>query len=239
MKTVFKYFSYSDIKRGLKLPKQVDDDLAEFLGILGGDGHVLRYKHSIRGTEHVIGVSGNSKKDYEYFQSVVLQLLKKLFNINTNIKKHKGQNTIEVQFRSKGLLYYLEALGLHIGRKESWEIPKIIMTDSKLAKAYIRGIFDTDGCISLKTYNHGYPVIKIKQKSRKAIAQLAKLLKDLGFYFYAEYDVVTKDKRGFTSTGSSIYISGWKNLRRWSESIGSNNPRNLEKMNLALSMGRG
>jgi intein/homing endonuclease len=239
MKTVFKYFSRKDVKRGLKLPKAVDENLAEFLGILGGDGHVLRYVHHSGSIEHVIGVSGNSQKDRKYFENFLCPLIIKLFNIKTKIEKHKGQNTIGIQFRSKGLLYYLEQLGVHVGKKDNWSVPNIIMQKDNLSRAYLRGIFDTDGCISLKTYNHSYPVIKIKQKSRKAIEQLAELLKDLGFYFYVEYDVVTKDKRGFTSTGSSIYISGWKNLRKWMELIGSNNQRNLSKINLALSMGAG
>jgi len=239
MKEVFK-FSYVDIKRGLKLPKHIDENLAEFLGILGGDGFVLRYNHhSGKGKEHIIGISGNSEKDNDYFKKFLLPLLRTLFNVITDIKKHKGQNTIYIQFRSKGLLYYLESLGVHIGRKDNWKIPKIVLENDKLAKAYLRGIFDTDGCISLKTYNHGYPVIKIKQKSRMAVKQLAKLLKHFGFYFYAEYDIVTKDKRGFTTIGSSLYISGWKNLRKWMELIGSNNQRNLGKINLALNMGTG
>lgn len=239
MKTVFKYFSRQDIKRGIKLPKSVDEKLAEFLGILGGDGYVLRYKSKINSWEYIIGICGNSQKDREYFQNFLCPLLIKLFNVKTKIEKHKDQNTIAIQFRSKGLLHYLEQLGAHIGKKDNWSVPNIIMQRGNLSRAYLRGIFDTDGCISLKTYNHGYPVIKVKQKSRKVIEQLAKLLKDLGFYFYAEYDVVTKDKRGFTSVGSSIYISGWKNLRRWMDLIGSNNQRNLSKINLALNMGRG
>jgi len=239
MKTVFKYFSRKDIKRGIKLPKSIDRKLAEFLGVLAGDGYVLRYAHHSGSTEHMIGISGNSKKDKEYFQNILLPLLKNLFNISLKIGKHKNQNTIHIQFRSKGIVYYLESLGVNIGRKTNWSIPDIILKNSDLSRAYLRGIFDTDGCVSLKTYNHGYPVIKINQKSKQAIKQIERLLRELGFYFYVAYDVVTKDKRGFTSKGSSVYISGWKNLRRWVELIGSNNQRNLSKINLALNMGRG
>ncbi len=230
--------SYNDIKRKLTLPEKMSEELAEFMGIVAGDGHVNKYS-TTRRTEYVIGLSGNSIKDREYFEFYILPLVNRLFNIQAKIYKKKGQNTIATILRSKGLFEFLKSLGIHVGPKTNWLIPKIIIQNKQFHKAYLRGIFDTDGCVSLKTYNHGYPVIKIKQKSRNAIEQISQLLKNLGFYFYTEYDVITKDKRGFESIGSSIYISGWKNLRRWVELIGSSNLRNLKKINLALSMGRG
>lgn len=227
--------SYKDVKKNLKLPTKLSEDLSEFLGIVGGDGHMNKYVSSSR-TEYVVGLSGNSVKDVKYFESHIKSLIKKLFNICAKIYKKKGQNTLIIQLRSKGLFEYLKYLGVNVGPKTNWKLPKIIMEGKEIIqKAYLRGLFDTDGCIVLKKYNHGYPVIRISQKSKFAIKQITKLLKYFGFYFYVEYDIVRKDKRGFTSIGSCIDISGWKNLQRWAELIGSNNPRNMEKIQIALN----
>ena len=71
--------SNKDIRRGLVLPKFPSKELAEFIGIIIGDGY-LHHKQN----KYVMGIVGNPKTDLIYFNKIQ-QLILKLFNIPTNI----------------------------------------------------------------------------------------------------------------------------------------------------------
>ena len=56
--------SYNDIRRGLILPKEPSKELAEFIGILAGDGYV-----SFNTNRNVVSVSGDSNLDWNIYES--------------------------------------------------------------------------------------------------------------------------------------------------------------------------
>ena len=227
MKLTFKTeLSYSDKKKELKLPENMTEELAELLGVLSGDGCISYYPKK---NEYWVSITGNSLSDMKYFIHHLAPLLKRIFNIDSKILKVKNQHTIRIVIRSKGLFYFLKSIGMNIGPKNNIDIPKIVLAKRELIIAFIRGLFDTDGSLSLKGKRR-YPVISIKQKSRKIIEQLESILKSFGFPMYVEYDVVTHDARGFTSKGHRIYIYGRKNLEKWIMLIGFNNHKNLERV---------
>ena len=53
--------SYSDLKRGVKLPNKSSKELIEFFGILTGDGYTGKYRNN-----HVVEISGNKIKDKKF-----------------------------------------------------------------------------------------------------------------------------------------------------------------------------
>ncbi|MCK5022996.1 MAG: hypothetical protein KAS04_02380 [Candidatus Aenigmarchaeota archaeon] len=229
--------SIFDRKRELIFPKKMTDDLAEFMGIMTGDGHISYHKYGRR-TNYTITVTGNSETDLKYFEQRILPLFKKLFNLDLKISKRKNEKTISVQTRSVGIYNFLLNMGLKSAPKDRIEIPRNVLNNGMIIH-FIRGLFDTDGGLCLKKrYRdyHYYPVISLKQKSKIIITQVERILKDLGFSFYSEYDVVTNDKRGFTSKGSRIYLYGMKNLEKWLDIIGFNNPKYTDKASHCLKL---
>ena len=96
--------SSKDIKRGLVLPNYFSKDLAEFIGILAGDGFINHYKDK---NLYIMDIAGDKKLDKEYLEVYVKNLIKRLFNIECKIYYKKNQNSVEVRVLSKGLYNYL------------------------------------------------------------------------------------------------------------------------------------
>ena len=115
--------------------------------------------------DYYISITGNSITDKEYYDRFLIPLIKKLFDISPKYYKKKGQNTIELMLRYRELFNFLIDTGFNVGPKDKIDILPPIEKNNDLAKAFLRGLFDTDGSISWK--KEKYPVISIKQKSRK------------------------------------------------------------------------
>lgn len=154
-----------------------------------------------------------------------------------NIKHYDSGTTFGFFIFSKTLVNYLtKVIGLPLGKKyNSLSIPKIF-SNKELIINFIRGLFDTDGCICFKRrYSEipYYPVISISSKSKNFIKDIAIILKDLGFKLVEIYDYEVKDirvKRGFT-TINRIELNGERNLKLWIEQIGFFSPKHIEKIN--------
>ena len=227
-------YSHSDVRRGVRLPREMTPELAELLGILMGDGCIAAYKGN-GSSVFMISVSGNALHDHEYCR-YVSELFYTLFNIIPRAYKAKNQNTIVLAVRSKALFHFFKSIDMNIGPKKDLHIPHTIPEEKAFHIPFIRGLFDTDGSLALKKYNHDYPVISLKLNSRYIIEQVEYILRNLGFSMYVEYDTATYDARGFTSVGSRIYIYGRKNLRKWVDLIGFHNRRHTKK--IERGMGR-
>lgn len=203
-------YSKNDIKKGIKIPRELTPKLAEEIGIHCGDGTLpnKKYYFSVRG----------DIKEEEYYSKFILKLYKDLFNINSKLIKRGSVHGIE--FSSKVIyLFKNKVLNLPIGEKVNRiDVPSCIMNckDKKIIQPFIRGVFDTDGCISFRT-NRDYPFISILIKSKKFMYNLNTLLKKLGFIprFY---------------NNNNIIINGPIQLKKWYEEIGSSNPKHLNKI---------
>ncbi len=227
-------FSRVDIKRKLMLPRMMTKELSELIGVIIGDGHMEIY-NSNGITHSALKFAGHKSEDFDYYNEYVNSLFKKLFNLELDIKcynRPKGSYLV-ARVDSKGLLQFLsKVLKLPTGNKVS--ISKIPECISLLAEQldFIRGLADTDFCITFKkkykTY-HYYPVISVTQKSKFMIEDLENLFRGLGFSFYVQYNVLDNDKRGFKTITHRIYISGTKNLSKWMDIIGFSNSKHLTK----------
>ncbi len=113
--------------------------LAEFIGILAGDGHL-----GLRGE---IDISGDKDLDSHYFHEYLPALYKQLFNL---CPYHViQQNCIHCRSNSRILVRKLHArFEIPIGQKlHNLKIPCEIKQQASFLKAYLRGLFDTDGCV--------------------------------------------------------------------------------------------
>lgn len=142
---------------GFKLEKEILTPrktplLAEFIGIVLGDGSISDYQ---------VRVYFNAKTD-AFYASFVKDMVLRLFNIDSKIAL-RPKNTIELTISSRALVKLLLDLGLGKGSKIKQEIniPFWILNKIENARACLRGLMDTDGGV----YFHTHTTKGIKYKN--------------------------------------------------------------------------
>lgn len=113
-------------------------DLAEFCGIMLGDGHV--------GTGQ-LWVTVNAQTDLPYVP-YVQDLFEKLFSFRPRLRGYR-QGRVDLYLTSSSLVRALSAIGLHSSNKvrDQVGVPAWIFGSLKFRRRFIRGFFDTDGSI--------------------------------------------------------------------------------------------
>lgn len=227
--------SENDRKREIVLPSEVTEDLAYLCGILAGDGYLAPEEDKKH--KYNLICCGHPVDEKEFYIQIICPLFYKLFNINPKLKSC-SDGTIRIHFGSKAIHSLLtQVIGLPKGKKYlSLKIPDVFLSDKKFTISFIRGVFDTDGCISFKKRGRDYPyypVICLSQKSRKFVEEISEVLKSLGFRFSKPYHYKVKDerfKKGY-SIINRIELLGEYNLSLWMQTIGFFSPKHLSKIN--------
>jgi len=223
-----------DLTRKIRLPRRLNEELAEFIGIMLGDGH-LRFSRVIdkRGykiTKSDIIISGN-KKEKEY-HDYITKLFNLIFNLNLYYKQDTAPNAILLLAHSKGIVQYLNLIcEVPLNRKaEIIKIPWIIKNaDKSIKAAFLRGLADTDFTLTFKNRcgkGHNYPVIKGAFKSRQLIEDLERLYPTFGFKYCVVYNERGFDKRrNVYDVRNCIYLNGRKNFEKWLRDVRFSNPK--------------
>ena len=217
-----------DKKIGLRLPKRPSEKLAEFIGILAGDGYMGSIKP---GKDHSIMICGHIKDDKDYLEYINKKLVDPLFGIRMNSILREKINNRLLKIQSQGLLSFLIAIGYKkkhcIVRSPDW-----IWKKKSWVEHFIKGMFDTDGSISMKK-NHGrflfYPVIRIALKDDKLVRKIAKYLKEIGFTFWLGNESPLDKRTGKRYKRTVLQISGYPNVITWMNLIGTSNEKNRKK----------
>jgi transcriptional regulator with XRE-family HTH domain len=197
----------------IKIPKK-DKRLAEFVGIMLGDGGVAPYHIHIT----------LSNKEKRYIQHIT-KLIIKLFGLAPKIHKLKYAKAIDIVVQRKQLVDFCQEIGLVLGNKvkQQVDIPQWIKENKSFSKACIRGLIDTDGCFYTNSYysnrkRYSYFKIAFTSASLPLITSVAEIFRRFGFN--ARISKNKKDVR----IESSEYVS------RYINEIGSNNSKHLEKI---------
>ena len=217
--------SYNDIRKNLTLPIKPSKELAEFIGILIGDGYIGYYE---KYNNHILEISGHSELDLNYLNIYVRDLIKNLFNINSSYTSRKDQNASRVRVCSKGLVQYLEQINFVKGKKEQIRIPYWIISDRELMIHFLKGIVDTDCSVH---FRKKYPIINFTSKSKPLIATISDFIKKEGFIvgkFYKEERI--NKQRDNSSTVYRIFLNGHKNFNLWMNLINFRNEKHLKKI---------
>jgi len=223
-----------DRLRKLKLPTHITPELAYLCGVLAGDGSITyRKEHN----EYCINCVGNPKDEKIFYHQIIAPLFKKVFGITLRIKYHHKHTTYGFSLYSKSIyLYFTQKIGLPTGVKhDTLHVPPRFLQKKTLTRAYLRGVFDTDGCISFKKKYQTkpyYPVITLASKSAPFIKEINNLLHKEGLHGAIVLNYHKRDpraKRGYTQI-SSIDLNGTKNLFLWMNQIGFWSPKHLLKI---------
>lgn len=189
------------------------EDLAEFIGIMLGDGGISRTQISI--------TLGNST-DHEYVPYVI-QLIKKLFRVTGRISYPPNKDVVRIRVSGVNLTKNLKKLGLVEGDKikQNIDIPLWVQESEEYIKACIRGLIDTDGCVHRKVRREKggreYRSIGITfcSASKPLRISVIKLFAQLGFKA--------------AISGRTIYLCGKEQVKRYLKEIRFSNPKHSNR----------
>ena len=150
---------------------KLDTDLSEILGVLNGDGHLDPINYEIC-------VVGNSlEKDYCSHLKI---LFEKKFGMD--FKTLFPANCFKLRVYSKKLIGQLSAVyNLPLGNKMGkLKIPSQVKENLEFLRAYIRGLYDTDGCFHIRRKKD--PMVIITSADEKFLSEVKTALVSLGFH---------------------------------------------------------
>jgi intein-encoded DNA endonuclease-like protein len=128
----------------VKIPKQIDVDLAYILGAIRDGGIHFDEKNNAYKIHF-------AQKNKEYLEKEISRRLTRLFNIDAPISKRKD-GVHQLQFSSKPIyLLFAKVFGMK-EVQQYWSTPEVMKNAPKyLKKEYIRGFYDAEG-----SYDHLY-----------------------------------------------------------------------------------
>lgn len=219
-------YSKNDLNNHIHLPQKLTPDLAEFIGIIVGDGHL-----DSNGYHKQIVITGNIN-DFDYYNTHVKELAREVFGIEFTLYFQKSRNAVIIQKHSKGLFDFLHRIIGIPTRKDEIQIPLCILNDSNECKArFLRGLADADFCFTLKRKDKSYPVIHGTSKSERLIMQVQMILKEFDINCNTLKETSYYAKREKSYTRHRVYINGHKNVRKFMKIIGFSNQNVLIKFN--------
>ena len=216
-----------------------NEKTAELVGLSFGDGG-LTYR---TGTKRLrFQLRGSLRDDKEHYDTYVTQLfnqevMAKLFGEQkVGIVFNKNAGFYGISKESEKLKMLNEVLGIPIGVKRELFIPEWIKINKKFMNAFLRGFFDTDGCIFCqKNYSiknntlHTQIRITLASCSKNLISEIYEYLKSIRFKCL--FRTENKERYGWNNL-HTIVISGGIQVNRWMNEIGSNNPKHITKYQL-------
>ena len=139
-----------------KVPKEITPPLAEFVGIMLGDG-------CCQSKTYQITICGGTI-DGTYITEYIPNLIEKLFSKRVSFRKISREG-FDCIFASKKISEYLTKEMCFMSPKSNCSIPKQFFYDNELLKACVRGLFDTDGGLhkNITKNLHSY-TLQISQK---------------------------------------------------------------------------
>lgn len=197
----------------IKAIKQITNELAYLIGVMCGDGSICKDTYEL-----VIAVSYKDK-DYSTF---LVNLAKKIFD-----KKFSTFNCprcIKLYFKNKIIHTFLtKVVGLQKGIKKGFKIPHLLKRDYDLQKEFVKGFFDTDGSIYIRT-NRNYPRIALYQKTKEILKDIQRFLNFLNIKSNLRY------KKRRANNMYILYINRKEDIRKFCNMIKSNHPRKFRIM---------
>lgn len=191
-------------------------ELAEFMGVLIGDGFIGKY-----GNNRIIQITGHKIKDKEYYVNYLIPLIKRIFHIDP--KFYTRDTCIRLTIHSKVIFNTInKKFDFPIGKKHDISMHRSLIKTQECKIALIRGLFDTDGYVGLQRKK--YPVIEITTVSKPLAIQVKDILNELDFGAY-----ICKN-RSSPRIAFRVTLFGKEKLLKWQNLIGSSNPCKFKRI---------
>lgn len=198
---------------------EFSEELAEFVGILLGDGGI---------SEHQITITLNSVTDKEYL-GFVRKLVERLFEIPMGFYSHKKSLARRIVISRTALISYLiDTIGLEKGNKvrQQVDIPQWVKENRQYSIACVRGLIDTDGCAIIHQYfskgkKYRYVKVGFTSRSHPLLKSVGRTLSELGIGYR-----IMKD-------GFSIRIESQDSVKKYFEIVGTSNKKHEIRYKIA------
>jgi len=191
-----------EIKKPALSPK-----LAEFVGALNGDGHMNMITYEV-------SISMDKDLDNNY-SNYIIALYKELFDLKARKYTQEDNNKVKCFVYSKQLVRFLyQEFNVPTGKKKGYlQIPTKLKQNKNLLKAYIRGLFDTDG--TFHRHHKKDCMLGIISTDKKFIKELKVALESLNF--------ITSLKN------KNLYIYRKEHIDRFFKEINPSNKKHTDK----------
>ena len=210
-------YSKIDVERNLIFPEKLTPDLAEEIGMHLGDGFLSAKRNEYR-------LKGSYIDEREFYKDFIKPLYKRLFNLDVSLKDYAQCYGFEVCSRALWT-FKANVLKIPAGRKTGIRVPEIVkVKDQEILSAFLRGYFDTDGCLSFVSkygYPSYYPTISASSISEFLTKDVAEILSMLGLRPYVWFD----------GNWWSVQMFGYANFFRFFDLIGWNSKKYIDKIN--------
>lgn len=202
------------IPRSFDFPDTNSNMLAEFIGILLGDGCIQPEQ---------VSITLNSIADSHYIL-YVSALISKLFHYSPTTHSRFPTNATVILISGKDFTAKLISRGMKVGNKitQQVDVPDWIKQSPELSRWCLRGMIDTDGGI----FTHSYMI-----KGKKYVYQklnFSNLSQPLRRFAYN-----TLKSSGLTPKyrdNNQVWLYSQKEVKKYLEAIGSSNYRLLKKI---------
>lgn len=193
-------------------PQEYSSELAEFIGILLGDGHIGREQWSI---------ALNASKDQDYAM-YVKNLITSLFHFTPAMSTRNDYHVIVLGGSGIRSIQYFVNLGLKIGNKVKQQVgvPVWIRHSTPFRVACLRGLVDTDGGI----FKHKYKV-NGKQYVYTKLCFSNRSLPLLHFVYRALQSIGLTPKLIDEVENKKVWLYNQTEVLRYLDLIGTHNPR--------------
>lgn len=154
-------------------PLKRNEDLAELIGVVLGDGHICRFvrTESLR----IVGNANNPN-----FAKYYAHIIEKVFDKKPYVVKRKTSEAFDITIYEK---YISKRLNIPTGsrRDKKFLVPRWILSNKNYIIQYLRGLYEAEGSISFhkKTYTHK---MIFSNKNNSLLNNVYYLVKQLGFH---------------------------------------------------------
>jgi len=213
---------------------------AELVGLHFGDGSLTERK----GTNQLrFQLRGDAVSDREHYETFIIPLCNELIGFpilgrGVSTVFDKKLNSFGISFQSNKIACFFENLGVPVGVKEELKIPEWILQNLDFSKAFVRGLFDTDGGISFKRNNTAKSrlpkvgIIKIISTSKTLISDCSTILSSMEIKHYFRI------QKKFNGNKNAFFVSIYKpHINKFMQTIGSHNPKHLKKFEIYEKFG--
>ena len=133
-----------------EVPLGRTEDLAEFIGLVLGDGNISVFPRTER---LIIACDAKKVRMIRWYAD----LTQRLFGKNPTISKMKASNCIRISIYQRGIA---ERLGIPSGNRSRifWKLPTWIKKNSNNLCHFLRGLYEAEGSYSVHTptYTHKF-----------------------------------------------------------------------------------
>lgn len=205
-----------------KFPIKLNTKIGKTAGHIIGDGGI----YNLRGT-YIAHYSNKSNFLINVFRKDVIDVFG-YTDIYTFYDKRKNAYRITLP----SIVGLILSLFLKKQNNESKHIPKIILNaDKKIKSAFLKALYDDEGCVNLGKPNGGGRSIELSQKNKKVIDETKKILRE---FFITPGKTSKKIDNKTGNTSYRFAITGKHDFERFAKEISFDNPEKREKIKSML-----